>query len=167
MSDRVVAIKSSNGFFLCAEGGGGGALHANRPAQGPWERFTIINITRRTNTDDDKLMSGDKVGLRTDNNHFVVAEDGGGRETNANRKELKGWETFTIVLLVKTPVGFFPAEDEVPIPKVSFSSEVELPVAFMAENGNFMVAEGGGGGAVNANRTGLGPWERFTLTYAR
>src|SRR5689334_6991384 len=36
-------------------------------------------------------------------------------------------------------------------------------VGFQAANGQWVVAEGGGGGVVNANRTAAGPWESFTL----
>ncbi len=36
-------------------------------------------------------------------------------------------------------------------------------VGFQASNGQFVVAEGGGGGVVNANRGGMGAWESFTL----
>jgi len=35
-----VAFKSAHGRYLVAEGGGGGAVHANREALGPWETFT-------------------------------------------------------------------------------------------------------------------------------
>lgn len=35
--------------------------------------------------------------------------------------------------------------------------------AFQSSGGFFVVAENGGGSVVNANRTGIGPWETFTL----
>jgi pimeloyl-ACP methyl ester carboxylesterase len=38
-----------------------------------------------------------------------------------------------------------------------------LAVSLRADNGQFVVAEGGGGGMVNANRNDVGPWETFTL----
>ena len=38
-----------------------------------------------------------------------------------------------------------------------------LVVSFQASNGQYMVAEGGGGGDVNANRSAIGPWEKFTI----
>lgn len=153
--DRLVAIKSVNGSFLCAEGGGGSHLSANRPAQGPWERFTIVDLNA-TKLGGDQLVSGDRVCLRTDNGHFVVAEGGGGRETNANRSQCGPWETFTILWLQPTPGGPFPAGGVIP-------KGQDVSVAFMAENSNFMTAEGGGGDGVTANRAGLGPWERFTM----
>lgn len=36
-------------------------------------------------------------------------------------------------------------------------------IYLQASNSNYVVAESGGGGAVNANRTAAGPWERFAL----
>jgi hypothetical protein len=150
---RLVAIQSENGSFLSAEGGGGGALHANRPAQGPWERFTIIS-------NDNHLASGGHVSIRTDNGHFVVAEGGGGRETNANRLTIGPWETFQIILLGDTPGGVFPVGGLIPL-IIRFDPGVR--VAFKAFDGSWVTAEGGGGGDVNANRSALGPWERFTL----
>ncbi len=42
-------------------------------------------------------------------------------------------------------------------------SESGISVQLRAQNGQYMVAEGAGGGAVNANRDGAGPWETFTL----
>jgi hypothetical protein len=148
---RRVAIQSENGSFLCAEGGGGGGLHANRPAQGPWEIFTIVGRDTKP-----QLQSGDFVFLRTNNGQFVVAEGGGGRETNANRIEPGPWETFTIFHLGNTPAGLFPVGGVIPHGN-------HVPVAFKASDGSWVTAEGGGGGDVNANRPGLGPWERFTI----
>jgi hypothetical protein len=148
---RLVSIQSNDGSFLAAEGGGGSALHANRPAQGPWERFTIIGLDNKN-----QFESGDMVAIRTDNGHFVVAENGGGRETNANRSEIGPWETFRIILLGPTPGGLFPVAGLVPHGN-------GVRVAFRASDGSWVTAEGGGGGAVNANRPALGPWEQFTL----
>src|SRR5688572_13359252 len=35
--------------------------------------------------------------LRTSNGHYLVAEDGGGADANANRPQIGGWERFTVV----------------------------------------------------------------------
>ena len=40
----------------------------------------------------------------------------------------------------------------------------DLTVNISAWNGMFVVAEGNGGGDINANRSGAGPWETFTLS---
>jgi len=36
-----IALRTANGSYVCAEGGGGREVVANRPARGPWETFTI------------------------------------------------------------------------------------------------------------------------------
>jgi hypothetical protein len=38
-----------------------------------------------------------------------------------------------------------------------------IPINLQADNGDYVVAENGGGGVVNANRGSAGPWESFTL----
>ncbi len=41
---RKLSLRSNDGSWLCAEGGGGHELMANRPAQGPWETFMELPI---------------------------------------------------------------------------------------------------------------------------
>jgi hypothetical protein len=154
---RTVAIQSQNGSFLSADGGGGGGLWANRPAQGPWEKFTLGAADPTAL----QIHSGDKVWLMTNNNHFVTAEGGGGQQTNANRSQVGPWETFTISLLGPTePSGLlFPISGVIP----HGTHDNPVHVAFRASDGSWLTAEGGGGGAVNANRPAIGDWERFTM----
>jgi hypothetical protein len=38
---QQVALRANNGMFVCAEGGGGRELVANRSVIGPWETFTL------------------------------------------------------------------------------------------------------------------------------
>lgn len=68
--------------YLSAQMGGGHGVYANRPAIGPWERWTLHR-------------NGDgTVSLETDNHHFLCAEEGGGRECQANRPSIGEWEKF-------------------------------------------------------------------------
>lgn len=39
---QMVALRTHNGSYVCAEGGGADALVANRPAIGPWETFSFV-----------------------------------------------------------------------------------------------------------------------------
>lgn len=78
-----VAIRASNGNYVVAEGGGGGAMNANRTSVGPWERFTVTDI------------GSNRIGLQTANGKWVVAEGGGGGQLLANRTAMGAWETFT------------------------------------------------------------------------
>jgi hypothetical protein len=134
------AFRAHDGSYVCAEGGGGREVVANRPAVGPWETFVVIPLPN------------DFVGLMVANGQYVCAEGGGGREVVANRGEIGPWETFSWVWLEGgTQRGGTPAE-----------GDIGRTFALMASNGQFVCAEGGGGGAVVANRHEPGPWETFT-----
>lgn len=39
LADNRIALKSVNGLYLCAEGGGGKDVHCNRSSVGPWESW--------------------------------------------------------------------------------------------------------------------------------
>ena len=84
-----VSLRSSNGKFICAEGGGGGAVVANRGALGAWETFTLHDLNGGN------LVDGNKVTLQAANGKYVCAEGGGGGAVVANRGAVGAWETFT------------------------------------------------------------------------
>ncbi len=79
-----IALQATNGQYVCAEGGGGQKLVANRDAIGPWETFTLT-----------ELGIG-KVALQAANGQYVCAEGGGGQLVVANRDAIGPWETFTL-----------------------------------------------------------------------
>jgi beta-glucanase (GH16 family) len=76
---------------------------------------------------------------------FVVAENGGGGDLNANRDAASTWETFTLFDLNG---GSLQSGDLVSLGTL---------------NGHFVCAENGGGGAVNATRTDALDWETFRV----
>lgn len=81
--DGRIALKSVNGLYLSAEGGGGGEVHANRRQAGPWEHW--------------RPFGG---GLQSDNGHWLVVELGApDLPVNANRTSRGPWETFRTELL--------------------------------------------------------------------
>jgi len=127
--------------IVIAENGGGGAVVATRDNPDFAEAFTLIDINAG------ELMSGDAVIFRTPSGHFLVAEGGGGLELLANRTSPAEWETFTIVL-ASGASG-----------RIDDGANVHI----RARSGHFLVAEGGGGGVVNANRSAASSWETFTL----
>jgi hypothetical protein len=131
-----IALRANNGQFVVAEGGGGGPVNANRNQIGPWETFTVVD---RTQSQPQPPSQGRNVALRANNERFVSAEGGGGRELVANRRERGPWETFRLI------------------------DRGRNQVALQANNGQFVSAEGGGGRPLVANRTQIGPWETFTL----
>ena len=89
-----MTLRTETGVYLNAEGGGGGRFLAVGAGPGPWETLTIVKLGDPGGV----VASGDRVGLRTVNGRYVVAESGGGDVVNANRPALGPWETFTIVI---------------------------------------------------------------------
>ncbi len=84
---KKVALRAHNGQYVCAEGGGGREVVANRDRIRSWETFELIEL-------------GDsKIALRAHNGQYVCAEGGGGREVVANRDQIRSWETFELVKL--------------------------------------------------------------------
>jgi len=84
LSDKV-ALQAYNGQYVCAEGGGGQALIANRNWVQQWETFGLVD------------MGNGKVALQAYNGQYVCAEGGGGQALLANRNWIKAWETFELV----------------------------------------------------------------------
>jgi hypothetical protein len=79
-----ITLRASNGKYVCAEGGGGRELVANRDTAGPWETFTHWDL------------GNGQAALQAANGQYVCAENGGGREVVANRGALGPWETFQL-----------------------------------------------------------------------
>jgi hypothetical protein len=79
------ALRAANGQYVCAEGGGGREVVANRDQILGWETFSLIDL------------GNSRVALRAANGQYVCAEGGGGREVVANRDQILGWETFELV----------------------------------------------------------------------
>jgi hypothetical protein len=127
-----VHLQASNGLYVCAEGGGGGLVTATRPAPaGTWETF------RR------ETASDGRVSLRADDGRYLCAEGGGGDLLLANRDSVGDWERFTVV--EKGDVTEIVQGEVKKVPGKS-------TVALRAGSGQFLRAEGGGGGRVVINR---------------
>jgi hypothetical protein len=135
-------LRAINGQYVVAEQGGGDVVNANRDAAGPWETFALLDI----NGGD--LVNGDRINLRTYGGYYLQATNGGGSSLTGLGTTPTSWETFVVN-------------------KVSGSAGAEIrngdTISLMVANGNYVVAEQGGGGVVNANRTAVGAWEGFTL----
>lgn len=142
----TTAFQSVAGYFVVAEGGGGSVVNANRVAIGPWETFTVIDLNGGS------LESGDLINIQTIFGYFVVAEGGGGDVVNANRTAALEWETFRIEKVGGGGV-------------IGSGNTISLQAfnGWVCCGGNYVVAEGGGGGVVNANRGAVGAWEMFTI----
>ncbi|MBI4087285.1 MAG: hypothetical protein HY434_00440 [Candidatus Liptonbacteria bacterium] len=142
-----VGLKTSSDYYFRAEGGGGSSMSATPRSMGTFETFTIEKAGGGA------IENGNYIFLRTGNGtNFVVAEGGGGREVAANRTAAYAWETFGLKMVGQSP------------PPPPPPGPVAYTVNLQANNGQYVVAEGNGGGVVNANRTNAGAWETFILT---
>lgn len=130
-----VQLRAWNGQWVAAEGGGGGAVNANRNGAGVWETFGLVDLNGGS------LAHGDPIALRAhDGAHFLRASNGA--------LDARGTSAQPFVVERIAGAGQLRDGDQ---------------VGLRAADGRYVVAEGGGGGAVNANRSGVGPWETFRL----
>jgi hypothetical protein len=136
-----VNLKADNGQYVAAEAGGGWDVNANRNEAGAWETFGIHDL----NGGD--LRDGDSVTLVCRQPIYLQALNGGGGSLKAAGAAEGSWETFTIIK-VGDPNGVIGNGDE---------------IALQSAQGYYVVAENGGGGVVNADRTSIGAWETFVL----
>jgi hypothetical protein len=78
-----VALKYQTGY-LCAEYGGGGAVNADRPEIGDWERWNLVDNKDGT------------FSLQAANGSFLCAEEGGDQALVADREKIGKWESFVL-----------------------------------------------------------------------
>ena len=78
-----VSFRAHSGQYVCAYGGGGRDLVANRNNVGPWETFELIDL------------GNNGIALRADGGQYVSAR--GGRQATANNSSVGQWETFGLI----------------------------------------------------------------------
>lgn len=133
-----IGLKTHEGKWVVAEGGGGRELLANRDQRAQWETFTLFDL------DGGRLEHGDVVALRGPDGHFVAAEGGGGRELVANRDRALEWERFRIE---RVDVAGGTIDDN-------------TPVRLRAHDGHYVSARSGD---LRADRNTGGNSEKLTL----
>lgn len=165
---RFVALRAADGHYLCAEGGGGGPVVANRTLRSHWERFELIE------------MPNGKIALRASNSKYVCAEGGGGGPVVADRSQLGPWEQFDLIYLGERRVAlranngqYLCAESGGNDIVVANRSQVLAWETFELERLNriglrsnaskYVCAESGGGAYVVSDRAQLQAWETFDL----
>ncbi|MHB8874112.1 MAG: DUF7910 domain-containing protein [Myxococcaceae bacterium] len=136
-----VRLRADNGQYLSAEGGGGGAVKANRDVAQAFETFKLERCGGGS------LQSGATVALKTSGGHFLTAEGAGGGALTASATTWGANQTFK-VLLASGANG-----------RIYRNSAIALQAA----NNQYLCAEGGGGAEVNANRAAIGAWETFKI----
>ena len=149
------AFRTQNGHYVTAVNGGGlggpdsgpgeVALHTDATKAGPWEMFTIVWVNR----------AQCKFALKTSNNNFVTAVNGGGiggpnsgqSPVHTDATVVGPWEHFTIT----------PQADNV------------HATVRTSDGRNFLTAVNGGGLGgpndvpIHTDANSIGPWEEFTL----
>jgi len=121
------SFKTVEGYYLCAENGGGDILTADRTEIGPWEKFQIVDLSNgyvavksyegyylSASDDEESLnveateigkrqkfklveLDNKKVALITYYDKYVCAEDGGGKKVVADRTKIGEWESFELI----------------------------------------------------------------------
>jgi len=143
-----VHLRASNGtHYLVAEGGGGGAVLADRRMPGLWETFTLAAV------DGGPALDRDRVALRTSDGHYLQAADGGGGALTAAGEAAGPWETFVIE-------NGRPSGNDV----IAAGQTITLRTA--GDPPWYVSADSGGGGPVTVDRTSRGGWETLTLVAA-
>jgi subtilisin family serine protease len=146
-SRQRVGFRTYDGVhYLQAVNTGGAGVNATPAWLDAWERFWIHDLNGGT------LNAGDPVNIKTGNEEFFLAAYGGGGAgsyVDAVQRYAHTWERFTIE---KLGGGTGP---------ITNGDQIHL----RAYNPYYVVAEGAGGGAVNADRPWSSTWETFTLVF--
>jgi hypothetical protein len=141
------ALRTNNGVnYVVPEGGGGGAVRADRTASGPgdWEVLGISAVSGGP------LIAGEKVVLTaSDGVHYLRAINGGGGPLSASSERIGPQEMFTI-----EKAGGNGA--------IHHGDSVGLRAG---DSSWYVVALGGGGGSVTVTSTIRTGWETFTVLF--
>lgn len=137
-----VALRTSDGHYVTAVGGGGSTVVADRTTPGSWETFAIRTL------EGGAVLPGDRVAIWTaDGVHLLQAAGGGGSTVTAAGTSPGPWETFVVE---KNGSEAIAAGDA-----IGLRTTGSTPF--------YVTAERGGGSAVNVDRPARGAWETFTL----
>lgn len=161
-----VSLLSNHARYACAEGGGGGAVVANRPTRGQWETYTLIDWNGGA------LQSGDLVSFRSDRGNFVCAESGGGSSLVCNRTSAGPWEKFAIQKVGGSDGAEIRSGDKValsifkgPAQNAAIDPNQLVLSAPPVSGQTYYVSDDGQDKPVVVNRTALGPWESWTISW--
>jgi hypothetical protein len=138
---NVTLRTALQGRFVSAQNNGGGAVTATAATAQAWETFQLLDVGGGG------LDSGDAVYIRTGGGLYLRAASGGGAGLDATSASAQGWEMFRIV---KPQGGAIRSGDVVGLQTIT--------------SGSWISAEQGGGGAVHAYGTSLGPWEQLVIS---
>ncbi len=140
MPGLTLQMQAVNGQYVCAQGGGGRELRADKNFPLAWESFVLTDLNGLP------LADGHSIVLQAMDGQYVYADGGGGGLLLARGAAIGPWEPFRVRRLNGTgPIG---GGDR---------------IALQAVDGRYVYAEGGGGGRLVAAGGSVGPWEPFTI----
>ncbi|MEM9540215.1 MAG: hypothetical protein AAGA60_12030 [Cyanobacteria bacterium P01_E01_bin.42] len=140
-TDMLVALRSSLGTYLTAEGGGGGEVRANRPEVGPWETFKLFDLSAGD------LNTGDRICLRTQNGSNYLRVDR--EKLDAEGEACSPDAMFVIIKVDGSSSGT----------QINACDSIALRGV---ESEQYVSAEGGGGTELSVDRYHPpGSWETF------
>lgn len=142
-----IALQAINGQYVAAEEGGGREVNANRDAVGPWETFTLVRLGGTG-----ALRYGEPVLIRAIQERFYLRAGRSNATLLAGELDAAGGGSMIFRLVNPSNPD---ATDAISWPRA--------PLALRTADEKYVVAEGGGGGHVRADRAAVGPWETFTV----
>jgi hypothetical protein len=145
----TINLQAQSGHYVVAESGGGDYVNANRTSPGAWETFELEDI------DGGSLLSGDIVFIRTSGGYYFSSP------CNSPVSHLRAMATFT----TNCPMMFWMEKYDAADNYLSGSINSGDQVAFTHWNYYYLSAENGGGDIVSHNRSSVGAWERFFISY--
>ncbi len=143
-----VSLRASNGQYVTADRNGGGAVTADEDAPGPWGTLQIVDPNGGC------VENGDTVYLRTSDGFYLRAAFGTLDATGTTEGQM---EAFTL-----HRTGGWPMLPLTEPPTGSLVRRGDY-VRLQASDGQYVSAENGGGGAMNARGMSAGEWETFLL----
>lgn len=140
--EKAFALRTTAGYYLTAENGGGGMVNTDRMELGPWETFMVVQTAPGV------------FAFRTEDGHYLTDLMGGRRGNRQTRGGLGATKNTT---------------DETTQFKIMIVNPQGPVVALITSAGKYVTAENSGGlksrstRAMATDRTEIGDWEQFTL----
>ena len=154
----LIGIRCAHVTFVVAEGGGNGAVNANRQEKKSWETFRLCDVTGKPFADNATVASNTIVTLKTSGGQFLIPSWGGNVMANAWNPVGAGFYMSVLSGTVRAGTG---------APVVTFRSPGKFPRLGILDGEYYWVtAELNDPRPVVANRQmpAPAPWEVFTLS---
>ena len=143
---KRVALRTSTGYYITAENGGGSSVHTDRQVLGPWETFVMVSIAPGI------------FAFRADNGSYLSDLTGTGTASPRQGRDAR-----TMLSATKRQID---ASTQF---KLMVINPDNWTVAIVTTGGKYLTAENNGGvkargtRAIAADRTEIGDWEQLQL----